>query len=935
MVEFNQNDNVFRFDVSNAELLHNRDVLSKVQGEGFLYLSTIKNLIDNGIGELVDNQFIVDIESMYGLDEIDRIALGFKSFDNLVLCIEHRGVLNKSDFVFTYDFRFNSREGELIEYKLNGPIIYCHSKAYLLAKNIYTAVEVMESFNNSVRQSAEDGFRTLAQLKKESNYGFIEFDQYLKQENVYLSPDIKLEIDSDSDGLSIVPVMDIPMENDFTSIFEKYPTVKSVYPLTSGGKRIGRTVLPPDQKSELIKVKNLNHVKDKDMINDIISNPGRYFDPEVIDISVFYSERVLEIGLYQPKYSTFISPYKSAWLPGVAVDMISEGELIVTIDTDEELADLDANIKKALNEKLDYVDIKGQRLPIDAAKSLSELGHVQIGNPKPVKTLNGYSVKQSKVLIIKENADELEFSQKKNGREYSIDESIVHKFFAIDNLAHGIELKDHQVEGVAWMQSLFLDEFGGCLLADDMGLGKTLQVLYFIEWLVAAKNIDKPIMIIAPVSLLENWEEEYDKFFMSKSLDLFRFYGTLNYNKRKIDKELISKLQQRQLVLTNYETLRSYQLSVCAVDFALVVLDEAQRIKTPGTLITTAAKALQADFKIAMTGTPVENSLIDLWCIMDFVFPGLLNTAKEFKKEFHDPMGKDGVDVVEMGERLRSRIGVLLKRRLKSDVAKDLPNKYLSNVDVNKSQFEDIKLVKIMPDTQLKKYMAEIKNMKNGTNDQILTYIQRIKAITDHPCLGDPNLLNYSSSDLILMSAKLQILIEVLDKIKNKEEKVIIFAERRDTQLMLQKIVNEIYSLYPSIINGDTPSQASKATIYRKSRQATIAEFSKTNGFNILILSPIAAGVGLNIVAANHVIHYSRHWNPAKEEQATDRAFRIGQTKPVYVYYPMAVCADFESFDIILDKLLSRKLSLATNTLYPTEQTEVIPSDIFNELINN
>ena len=188
---------------------------------------------------------------------------------------------------------------------------------------------------------------------------------------------------------------------------------------------------------------------------------------------------------------------------------------------------------------------------------------------------------------------------------------------------------------------------------------------------------------------------------------------------------------------------------------------------------------------------------------------------------------------------------------------------------------------------------------------------------------------------LIETSARLKATISFLDKIKEREEKVIVFAERKEIQKMLQTVCWERYGIVAKIINGDTPTIVKRQSNERQSRQTSIDAFQAKFGFNIIIMSPIAAGMGLNVTGANHVIHYSRHWNPAKENQATDRAYRIGQTKDVYVYYPMATSDKFKSFDETLDELLSRKTALATSTIFPTERVEVRQDELAQMLFTN
>src|SRR5690606_38671369 len=350
---------------------------------------------------------------------------------------------------------------------------------------------------------------------------------------------------------------------------------------------------------------------------------------------------------------------------------------------------------------------------------------------------------------------------------------------------------------------------------------------------------------------------------------------------------------------------------------------------------TNASKALKADFKIAMTGTPVENTLVDIWCIMDFAVPGLLGNAKDFAKQYQKPLSDEKTDIRALTEQLRNNIGVFIKRRLKSDVAKDLPKKHDN---------QNSRIKKVMPAVQLDRYKQQIEMANNSELEGIEKRNQKLKSlwavrdISDHPYLLESQILKFSSDELINSSSKLQTTVGILADIKSKNEEVIVFADRRETQKMLQKVVYDTFGIFTSIINGDTPTSKKIEGKSKLSRQQTIDRFQEEKGFNVIIMSPIAAGVGLNVIKANHIIHYTRHWNPAKEEQATDRAYRIGQQKDVYVYYPMAVFPEgmkdevgdkLKSFDEILDSLLNNKKALASNTLFPTEQAEVTPDELF------
>jgi len=258
-----------------------------------------------------------------------------------------------------------------------------------------------------------------------------------------------------------------------------------------------------------------------------------------------------------------------------------------------------------------------------------------------------------------------------------------------------------------------------------------------------------------------------------------------------------------------------------------------------------------------------------------------------------------------------------------------------------------------MPAIQLECYKNAIEEAKSSEAPEgdsktgmaaTLKILQAIRDISDHPFLAGDQFTEYNATDLINASAKLLVTINKIKSIRELNEKVIVFADRKQMQKILQKVIYDNFGIMTSIINGDTPTTRMPEKSNFQSRQQTIDRFSASPGFGVIIMSPLAAGVGLNVTAANHVIHYSRHWNPAKEEQATDRAYRIGQTKQVSVHYPMAVFPSsmvdekgvrLKAFDEILDTLLSRKLSLASSTLFPTAQAEVRTEELMGSLFDH
>jgi SNF2 family DNA or RNA helicase/HJR/Mrr/RecB family endonuclease len=889
--------------------------------------SIINEFLDNGLGVLKTNHVEIEALEILNLSDIERKILGLPDDYPFVIFIENEGLLNQKSLKFKYSFFDFVPHGSRIFLERNGPIVENEEFQFLLSPNQYSVLEIIKNFNNlpDSSKSFPKNLSSFSEIKGFSDDEETLLDDFLKGQHVLNPEKIKIDISFDDDILELKPKIESIEQNSLEKAFDLTPIIKDVYNVKNLNGETTRVIIEPRQKEQLAKIKSNRKVTSKEKIDALVDAPELIFDDEVIDLELF-SRRVREIGLYKPKFYPFICPYKSEWIPGIVIKGKEDGEKRIHFKTPEQLENFENQRNEAIKRGDTHFTYKGEEISTEGAVQIIDIAKRQFADPKkPID--KGETPLPENVLIIKENADLLEYSEN-NETPFEI----THTFYSINNLKPSISLKNHQKEGVAWLQSLYNKSLSGCLLADDMGLGKTLQILFFLEWHAQMSNETKPYLIVAPVSILENWEREYKYFFTPKNLEV-QVLNSSSGISREFDKNIINQFSKKKILLTNYEFLRIYQINLCAIDYSIVVLDEAQKIKTPGTLITNVTKALKADFKIAMTGTPVENTLVDIWCIMDFSIPGLLGNAKDFSKSYQNPLKREDTDVKALGEDLRSRIGVFIKRRLKKDVATDLPRK------------EKVTYKKVMPDKQLKRYNVEIELAKNeglegiDKRNQILKSLWAIRDISDHPDLVDSQVNLFSSKDLIKNSAKLQILIEVLEKVKSKSEKAIIFADRKGTQKMIQKVIHETFYISPpSIINGDTPSTKQKENSQKLSRQQTIDRFQSVNGFNVIIMSQLAAGVGLNVVEANHVIHYSRHWNPAKEEQATDRAYRIGQKKDVYVYYPMAIFPDdykgengekLNSFDEVLDKLLSRKMELASNTLFPTEKSEVRPDEIY------
>lgn len=874
-----------------------------------IYYLPLATLVDNGYAYASKEGCLLPYENIYLLDEDERILLGVPQPYDKAMRLVGTSMLNLSDFEYKVEFLTYVPDGELIVCERGGNILVKGRDKYLLNEAQYALLNRVDAFNSTPEEdkTTDYNLRCFAEIKALAEQAGCQLDSYLENENVYAPERIKIEIGQDDEGFTVEPAVDIEENDKFQTYFDKMRKVQAQYPVQrENGERV-RIVLNKEQKENLHYLKEqCGKHKTREEIQKMIEQPTEYFDPNAFDLSELYSDRVIEIGVYKPKFYPFICPYKSSWIAGATVETPQYGTTKVTINNEEELEKLKREIQSAKENKKGIVEYNNTQLDIEDAMFLAQTAEKQLKDPsQPAKVESENGNEARNVLIIEENAEELGFAVK----ERIIEKSDKYTLFTDPFLQEGFSLKDHQKEGVAWLQHLYKSKASGCLMADDMGLGKTLQILYFIDWHSRKYANHKPYLIVAPISLLENWKNEYERFFMQPRMKINML--TSKDVTRKFDKSIVDKMQKMDIILTNYESLRISQLNFCAVEFDVVALDEAQKIKSPGTLVTNAAKALKCNFKIAMTGTPVENSLLDLWCIMDFCVPGLLGNAKAFAAQYQNPLKKEDTDIVALGNEVHDKLGVYFMRRLKKDAAKDLPDKI------------ELKEKVLMPPVQKEAYASVVNDYTSGIQPNMLVTIMHLREVSEHPYLYDSTLLNHETDEIVDTSARLQATIKFLDEIKKKEEKVIIFVERKETQKMLQKLCLKRYGIIAKIINGDTPSIVKRNMPNKQSRQSSIDEFQAVDGFNVIIMSPVAAGMGLNVTAANHVIHYSRHWNPAKENQATDRAYRIGQTKDVFVYYPMAVRSDIKSFDETLDDLLSRKTSLATSTIFSTERVEV------------
>lgn len=674
-------------------------------------------------------------------------------------------------------------------------------------------------------------------------------------------------------------------------------------------------------------------------LNAIESPALRY--AEVFDLSA-YSERV--VGFDGTPIAVPYVARKDAgkgWIPeNMEYGLLTSPGAIgaksepVALD-DEKRAALVAAIAHAKDRGADTVSIDGLREPVSVAiaeawlDAFSDFAPSK-GSKRTPELQKDPSPPAKPVLRILHNIEQLDYGTDAKRPEDGPLAPQVPK-----SLAHDASLLPHQLDGLAWLQDrLRRNDEGitGCLLADDMGVGKTLQAMSLIAQYIESEASPKPCLVVAPVSLLSNWQREISKFFPSLGTEVLTAYGAalsgLRAPTESIDPELraagllkflLEGFERRsKIVLTTYETLRDYEFSFGRVGWGIVICDEAQRIKTPKALVTRAAKALQADFRIACTGTPVENSLADLWCLFDFFQPGLLGSLNEFTKVFRRTIETRTAGHEELVERLRSAVDPWILRRMKEEVAA-LPPKLdagVSGVDSMSRALPMSPLQAQLYGTSIHEFRGAIKTSRaNGAH--ILELLHTLRMICSNPvAVSSGNADLVSVDEHIRHSPKLRWLLARLDEIRRAGEKVIVFTEFRDIQRLIQRAVSGKLHFRPAIVNGSTSVDPHHA----ESRQAIIDEFQRKPGFGVIVLSTTAVGFGVNIQAANHVIHFTRPWNPAKEDQATDRAYRIGQERSVHVYCPTIKGSGFESFDERVDQLLTAKRALSRDMLSGTQE---------------
>ncbi|MBY5361191.1 DEAD/DEAH box helicase [Rhizobium leguminosarum] len=633
-----------------------------------------------------------------------------------------------------------------------------------------------------------------------------------------------------------------------------------------------------------------------------------------------YSERVTGIVAFEKVALDISEGSGTTWMPEEFARKL--GEVLGTMPRDE---------LEALRERVSDA--------ITAEQPSVELGDLSLPARPEMLTLINNRIDAKDVAEPQEEsrAPELKHGPMVLDTAVNFEELSWHAKLKTRNLATGFNipqdiktpLKEHQIESLEWQVEAWKAGLPGVLNADEQGLGKTLQTIAFLAWLKAqmaqgTPTNKGPVLVVAPTSLLENWEQEVSRHLREPGLGhLIRLYGSslggrksvgakgrdTDTGEAKLDLGFLHEAIEegrahRFWLLTTYTTLTNYQHSLGRVPFSAIVFDEIQALKNPVSLRAVAARAMNADFRIGLTGTPIENAATDLWSIMDQLAAGSLDTLRDFHTRYREPTSENMAELHSRVFLPNDECPPLALRRVKDTVASDLPKKARKIHP------------RLMPDAQASAYDdARLKLAIGGMGAQ-LKMLHHIRTVSVHPSVQAAR----SDEDFITASGRLTAVMDILRQVHSRGERALVFIEHRQMQYRFIELVRAEFKLARvDLINGDTPIPQRQAIVNRFQRHLV-----DDQGFDLLVLGPKAAGTGLTLTAATHVIHLSRWWNPAVEEQCNDRVHRIGQTHPVTIHIPMAIHPSYrdQSFDCLLQSLMTRKRRLASSALWPMGDTD-------------
>ncbi len=960
-----------------------------------------KVLEEQGLAERFANGFALEPETVVNLESDLRLLFGLP--DSWPGSLELRTQGSSFQPSFRLRLRLRTASGDTAaSYRLEGPFLrLSETEHYLPSPDQWLALKAVAD-HQALVDGARSEYRNLLavqHVQKAAEAGCdIDLRQFTDLKTVEpqrVSVSLErlangdLELTPNFEGL----VSAEQVANRLGQIAPDNDTVQSL--------RVGDTIILLDEKrlkatQEIIKNRSIP----AKYIKQFLASPTAFLDVTLVDLDVGYSARVRGAAEFRHAYFGETEASGIDWLDrgsaetsGSPLGVESLGSAIQDLT---DLAEFRERLQDAVQAGGNEISFKEQTISIanrdvvertldGLERELRAQGAIEVSPKKPSQAEAEEDESSRAKIVVDVHPNDERLDIKSRYIDSTIDKHLYQGELAWEDYKRSPF--PYQQRGIRWLVGLSQqalehsdeESLFGSLLADDMGLGKTFTALVALgEYyrLCAVRGVvQKPVLVVAPLSLLDNWKAEVEQTFAaSPFVNMVTLHGGADLkryrlpgrgvearereddavlengetNQRallslKVGEEFgLDRLDSpRRLVITNYSTLTNYQFSLCQVDWSFVIFDEAQNIKNPNAMQTRAAKGIKAQFKLMVTGTPVENQLRDFWCIFDTAVPGLLDSYQDFRKTYVRPLLRAGKALPqirqEVGQQLRTRVGALMLRRTKEGYLEGLPKKrvYVGVGDTTKNQEYSPHLARTMSGLQLTTYNTVVEATRQGIAEgtgleHLLRGLQRLRDVSLHPdLLGGGELPSPATIQECRTEAgksgKLSVVLNVLDKIRERREKVLIFVINRRLQVFLRHVLGKIYAIPVEVLNGDTKAVGKRQSVL--TRRGLIEQFESCDGFGILIISPVAAGVGLTITGANNVIHLERHWNPAKEEQATDRVYRIGQDRDVSVFIPVLHHPEHDSFDLHLHRLLTKKVDLKDAIVAP----EIVTHESFQQ----
>lgn len=813
----------------------------------------LEQLWDENLLSLSKDGYILKSEDIYKVELWEKRTLGIP-YMTVNLSLKEQGMITMTSHKFKYSFlyRGNVLSGLIRE----GNIVYKGSKEYLLNREQWRLIEAIDEFDNS--GDNEYRARHFAYVKKLAKEAEANIEDKINQREFVFVENVELDIERVSDHELKPTVATCEVGDEIVS--EVVENLDDVVTLRNDNVDY-RVFFDQRALEKSKKIKALDNIVDA-KVPEFIDNPYKFIPDDIEIDEAKFAERVKGLKIHKAKAIPFVSLSEDSqsndWF-NISMGINIEADFFDDEASDWKIDDYEGfkqKIEKAFENDESYIFFNEQWVSVN--KSICDFIDA-CEKSKQYLVEDDYISRENarKILDIYDNIESVEYDESTLEVRKNVYNPL--RKYSVPDIFNG-KLDVYQIEGYNFLRQQ--KELGyGSLMADDMGLGKTVQVIALLSYLLEQDEF-KPLLLVIPTALFENWLNELRKFLPDLN-GIYMHRGNCRLKNYK-------NIENYNMTIVSYETLARDQVVLGKIKWSYIICDETQKIKNFNTLAANAVKGMNALNRIAMTGTPIENNLSELWSIIDFIQPGLLGSHKKFVNMYERPLKKEPDDECLKNE-LINTIKPVFIRRTKKDILSDvLPQKYEKTIRIP------------MGSLQMEKYLEIIDSIKGTDKQKIHPFAALTKLIElcSHPWLVD-EYSNGTVQEMINQCPKLMKTLELIEAIKQKNEKVIIFTRYHKMQAILRKVIFHIFNIDAKIINGTNTTN----------RAEEIEMFQTQPGFNVIILSPKSAGVGLNITAANHVIHYTREWNPAVENQATDRAYRRGQEKDVYVYYPV-VCAD-------------------------------------------